>query len=154
MRFWVTVASKDHALRGINGGFIQACHGKAAPLKRMKRGDYVIFYCPKLAMESTIKYQKFLGVGKVICDKVYQFQMSDSFIPYRMDIDFVLPACEVAILPLIPQLEFIQDKVHWGYPFKFGHFQVSVSDFELIVKHMSKLDSDSIRAEYESSQLL
>ena len=55
MRFWVTVASKDHALRGINGGFIQACHGKEAPLKRMKRGDYVIFYCPKLAMESTIK---------------------------------------------------------------------------------------------------
>ena len=39
MKYWIIVASKDHLQRGLNGGFIQANHGKAAPLKRMQPGD-------------------------------------------------------------------------------------------------------------------
>lgn len=34
MQAWIIVASKDHLQRGIEGRFIQANHGKAAPLKR------------------------------------------------------------------------------------------------------------------------
>jgi len=41
------VASKDHVKNGIAQGIAQACHGKAAPLKRMKKGDFVIYYSGK-----------------------------------------------------------------------------------------------------------
>lgn len=34
MQAWIIVASKDHLQRGIEGGFIQASHGKAASLNR------------------------------------------------------------------------------------------------------------------------
>ena len=47
MKYWIIVASKDHLQRGLAGGFIQANHGKAAPLKRMHVGDWVLFYSPK-----------------------------------------------------------------------------------------------------------
>ncbi|MFJ7939210.1 hypothetical protein ACIQYG_11945 [Peribacillus sp. NPDC096622] len=29
-------------MKGIDGGFAQLCHGKEAPLKKMKNGDWII----------------------------------------------------------------------------------------------------------------
>src|ERR1700722_10442481 len=47
MRYWIVVASKDHIARGVAGGFVQANHGKAGPLKRMHVNDGVICYSSK-----------------------------------------------------------------------------------------------------------
>lgn len=44
---WVIVAARDHARRGIDGGFVMANHGKRAPLARMSRGDRVLIYSAK-----------------------------------------------------------------------------------------------------------
>lgn len=49
-RFWIGVVSKEHVLRGVEGGFCQVCHGKKAPLNRMKKGDYLLYYSPKYQM--------------------------------------------------------------------------------------------------------
>lgn len=46
-RHWVIVASRDHARRGLDGGFIMANHGKRAPLARMSPGDGVLVYSPR-----------------------------------------------------------------------------------------------------------
>ena len=46
-RFWIGVVSKEHVLRGVEGGFCQVCHGKKAPLNRMEKGDYLLYYSPK-----------------------------------------------------------------------------------------------------------
>lgn len=46
-KFWVITASADHAENGKAWGIVQACHGKAAPLRRMKTGDGVVIYSPK-----------------------------------------------------------------------------------------------------------
>ena len=54
-KYWITVVSKDHLQRGIAGGFMQANHGKEAPLKKMKEGDWVIFYSPKHTMNGDEK---------------------------------------------------------------------------------------------------
>lgn len=35
IRYWIGVASREHAMKGIYGGFAQLCHGKEAPLKKM-----------------------------------------------------------------------------------------------------------------------
>ncbi|NHN56597.1 EVE domain-containing protein [Calidifontibacter sp. DB0510] len=45
-RTWVIVASRDHARRGVEGGFIMANHGKRAPVARMSLGDRVLVYSP------------------------------------------------------------------------------------------------------------
>ncbi len=45
-RHWVIVASRDHARRGLSGGFVMTNHGKRAPLARMSPGDGVLIYSP------------------------------------------------------------------------------------------------------------
>src|SRR5436305_119761 len=45
-RHWVIVASREHARRGVTGGFVMANHGKRAPLTRMSRGDGIFIYSP------------------------------------------------------------------------------------------------------------
>ena len=42
--YWIGVASADHVARGRADGFMQVCHGKAAPLRRIKPGDGVVYY--------------------------------------------------------------------------------------------------------------
>ncbi|MDB5152172.1 MAG: hypothetical protein JWR54_923, partial [Mucilaginibacter sp.] len=35
-------------------------------------------------------------------------------------------------IPLIPQMEFIQNKKAWGYHFRFGFFEIGEHDFKLL----------------------
>ena len=41
------VVSREHARRGVEGGFVMANHGKKAPLSRMSAGDGLIVYSPR-----------------------------------------------------------------------------------------------------------
>jgi hypothetical protein len=135
MKYWIIVASKDHLLRGLAGGFIQANHGKAEPLKRMKPGDWVVFYSPRLEFDKPGKYQCFTAIGQVVDDRIYQYDMGEGFVPFRRDVHF-LPARDVPILPLIDTLTFIQDKTHWGAPFRFGTLQLPEQDFRRVAREM------------------
>lgn len=135
MKFWIIVASKDHLQRGLAGGFIQANHGKAAPLKRMQAGDWVIFYSPKLEYDKPEKLQCFTAIGKVADENIYQADMGGGFIPFRRNVTF-LPAQDISILPLINELTFIKDKTHWGAPFRFGTLQIPEQDFRLLASKM------------------
>ena len=135
MRYWIGVASKDHVARGVAGGFCQLCHGKAQPLKRMQKGDWIIYYSPKKIFGSDDVCQQFTAIGRVAGDAVYAFQMAPDFIPHRRDIEF-MPAQAVDIRPLIHQLAFIQNKSRWGYAFRFGHIEIAQQDFELIATKM------------------
>lgn len=136
-RYWVATISKEHTQRGVNDGFIQVCHGKQAPLKRMKKGDYLIVYSSKISMEGNEKCQAFTAIGKVKDDEVYQFQMTENFKPFRRNIQF-LECNETAIIPLIENLEFIPNKKSWGYPFRFGFFEINEKDFTFIASNMLK----------------
>ena len=135
MKYWIIVASKDHLQRGLAGGFIQANHGKAEPLKRMKPGDWVIYYSPKLEFAKPEKCQCFTAIGQISDDRIYQQDMGGGFVPFRRDVRF-FPAREVSILPLIGMLSFIKDKTHWGAPFRFGPLQIPEQDFRLIASEM------------------
>jgi hypothetical protein len=135
MKYWIIVASKDHLQRGLADGFIQANHGKAEPLKRMKPGDWVVFYSPKLEFDKPEKCQCFTAIGQISDDRIYQHDMGGGFVPFRRDVRF-LPARDVSILPLIGDLSFIQDKSHWGAPFRFGTLQLPEQDFRLIAREM------------------
>jgi predicted RNA-binding protein len=134
-KYWIAAVSKQHTMRGVAGSFMQVCHGKQAPLKRMKKGDYLLVYSSKITMEGNEKCQAFTAVGQVKDDDVYQFQMTENFMPYRRNIDF-LECVESPIIPLINDLEFIPNKKSWGYPFRFGFFEIKEQDFNLITSKM------------------
>ncbi|UII28932.1 EVE domain-containing protein [Fulvivirga maritima] len=134
-KYWLAVASKDHVKSGITQGIAQTCHGKAAPLKRMKKGDFVIYYSSKQTLGRPEKCQQFTALGKVLDDEVYQYQASEGFCPSRRNIEF-LDSSDISILPLIEELEFILNKKSWGYPFRFGFFEINKHDFDLISSQM------------------
>jgi hypothetical protein len=134
-KYWIIVASKDHVKTGIAEGIAQTCHGKASPLKRMHKDDFIIYYSGKQTLGKPEVFQEFTAIGKVMDDDIYQFQMSENFCPSRRNIEF-LPSGDVSILPLIPELNFIQNKKSWGYPFRFGFFEINRHDFELISSQM------------------
>ncbi len=138
-KYWVSVASKDHVKTGVAEGFAQACHGKAAPLKRMRQGDFVIYYSGKQTMDKAEKCQEFTAIGKVLNNETYAVQVSDDFCPSRRNVEF-LPCKDVSILPLINDLDFIQNKKSWGYPFRFGFLEINKHDFELISSQMLQHD--------------
>lgn len=94
-RYWLGVASKDHVQIGVEGGFCQLCHGKKAPLTRMQRGDYILYYSPKQAFQSAEPCQAITACGVVTGDDVYQHEMFSGFIPYRRDIAWHAPVREV-----------------------------------------------------------
>ena len=67
--------------------------------------------------------------------------MGSDFIPFRRNIDFI-SCTETSILPLIPYLSFIKNEKRWGYPFRFGHFEISEKDFKLIGEKMVDVKGD------------
>jgi hypothetical protein len=137
VKYWIAAISKEHTERGVKGSFIQVCHGKQVPLNRMRKGDFLLVYSSKLSMEGSEKCKAFTAFGKVSDDEVYSFQMTESFKPFRRNIEF-FECEETSILPLIDDLEFISNKKCWGYPFRFGFFEVMEKDFDLITSKMLK----------------
>jgi hypothetical protein len=138
-KYWVLVASKDHVKNGLAEGIAQACHGKGTPLKRMRKNDFILYYSGKQTLGKAQLCQQFTAIGKVADDEIYQLQVSESFCPSRRSIAF-MPSKDVSILPLINELNFIQNKKSWGYPFRFGFFEIQKQDFDLISSKMLASD--------------
>ncbi len=137
MRYWIGFASKEHVMRGVQGGFAQVCHGKAGPLKQMRPNDWLIYYSPTLQFGAKEPCKAFTAIGRIQFGDPYQFPMSDDFIPYRIDVQF-FKAKETLIVPLLDQLSFIQDKTKWGFPFRRGCFSIPEIDFKIISTKMFK----------------
>ena len=134
-KFWVVTASADHAENGKAWGIVQACHGKVAPLRRMQAGDGVVIYSPKAKRSGGEAVMAFTAIGRVSGDAPYLFDMGGGFVPFRRDVAYV-PAQEASILPLLDQFEFVEDRRHWGYPFRFGLFKIGDGDMRLIAQAM------------------
>ena len=136
MKCWVNTISRDHVRRGVEGGFTQAGHGKAAGLKRLATGDWLAFYSPKTTLRDGERLQAFTAIGRVADDELYQVEMAPGFVPWRRNVSF-LRGSETPIAPLIDELTFIKDKRRWGYVFRFGLFEIPQEDFERNKRAMS-----------------
>jgi hypothetical protein len=144
MKYWINTISRDHVTRGVAGGFTQANHGKPEGLKRLRKGDWIVFYSPQTAYKDGEPLQAFTAIGQVKDDELYQFEMAPDWVPWRRNVDFK-NCTEVPIRPLIDSLSFIKDKTHWGYMFRFGLFEIPSQDFELIQQAMINPESDKIK---------
>ena len=134
-QFWIGVVSRAHVQIGLEGGFVQLNHGKKAPLQKLSAGDGFVYYSPKTSFPDGEPCQMFTAIGIIKNGEVYQADMGDNFHPFRIDVHF-FNTKEIAIKPLLEKLSFINDKVHWGAPFRFGNLKVSAQDFKIIADAM------------------
>lgn len=135
MKYWIGVVSKDHVSTGVREGIMQIGHGKRAPLARLKKDDWIIYYSPVKTFGDNKPLQAFTALGQVEDDIIYQFSMREDFMPYRRKVDYK-HVKDTPIRPLIESLTFIKNKVSWGYVFRFGLVEIPKSDFDLIRKTM------------------
>ena len=136
-QFWIGVVSREHVQIGVGGGFVQMNHGKKAPLQKLHAGDGFVYYSPKTSYPTGEPLQMFTAIAVVKGGEIYQGTMGDDLHPFRLDVQY-LDSKEVPIKPLIDQLSFIKDKVHWGAAFRFGNLKVSAQDFKIIAEAMGR----------------
>lgn len=131
MKYWIGVVSKDHVSIGVRDGIAQIGHGKRAPLARMKKDDWLIYYSPVESFGGKKPLQAFTAIGQIADDEIYEFPMTESFIPYRRKVNYK-KVKDTPIRPLIDRLSFIKNKQSWGYVFRFGLVEIPKEDFEVI----------------------
>jgi hypothetical protein len=140
MANWINTVSRDHVERAVAGGFTQANHGKPHILRRMTRGDGIVFYSPRTAYPDGPPLQAFTAVGFVTDDEAYQEETTAVFRPWRRRMRF-LEVDETPIRPLIDRLDFLPDKARWGYTFRRGAFSIGDDDFARILEAMNAADA-------------
>ena len=134
-QYWIGVASKNHVATVTELGICQFCHGKPGPAKRLKKGDFVIYYSPKVTMNGAESYQKFTAIGSVQDSSPYQVEQAPGFMPFRRNIKY-FEFTHADIKPLIQSLAFIQNKQSWGYVFRYGFFAIDEESFKAIAHAM------------------
>ena len=138
-KVWIAVASAEHVRLGRSQGFMQVCHGKDAPLRRLRPGDAVIYYSPTERMGERMgggaRLQSFTALGRVKEGAPYQVEIAEDFHPFRRDVAWS-PAVEAPIAPLLERLSFTAGQRNWGAKFRFGLFQVTGPDLALIAAAM------------------
>jgi hypothetical protein len=134
-RYWLAVASAEHARRGKELGIMQVCHGKGGPLRRLRAGDGVVYYSPTVSFGGKDRLQAFTLIGTAKDERIYQVEMEEGFRPFRRDVTYA-EAEEASIHPLLDTLELTRGKRNWGYPFRFGLLEISKGDFDTIAAAM------------------
>jgi EVE domain len=139
-RNWLAVASADHVAIGRSAGFMQVCHGKAAPLKRVRPGDRIVYYSPNQhysashAQRGNGRLQAFTAIGTVKEGAPYQVDMSSGLQPFRRDVAWH-EAEPVALALLQEKLALTQEK-NWGYRLRQGLLEISDADMTTIAEAM------------------
>lgn len=133
-RYWIGVAAANHVARGKAGGFMQVNHGKEAPLKRLQPGDVIAYYSPVQEFGGKDSLKAFTALGIVKPGQPYQGEMG-GFLAFRRDVSW-LETSVAPIAPLLQSLSFTKGQSHWGYKFRFGLFEISGADMNLISEVM------------------
>ena len=134
-KHWIGVAAANHVARGMSGGFMQVNHGKEAPLKRLQSGDIITYYSPVEEIGGKDSLKAFTAPGVVEPGPPYQGEMGGGFVAFRRDVNW-LETTVAPIAPLLQRLSFTKGQSHWGYKFRFGLFEISQDDMNLIAEAM------------------
>jgi hypothetical protein len=139
--YWVGVASHDHVLGAVQGGFCQLGHGKEALVRQLKAGDLIVFYSPRELMGSGPVLQAFTAAGTILDESPYVAEQSACFHPYCRRTKF-FKSRQAPVRPLLQELTFTQGNENWGLAFRRGAFQITADDFNKIAKAMSIKSED------------
>lgn len=135
-RFWIGVACRSHVKVGVAGGFCQLGHGKLAPVKRLKRGDGLIYYSPRETMDGNDKVQAFTAIGQIVDDIPYRVEQKPGFCPMRRNVRY-LKSDDASIRDLLSNLSFTEAHgCSWGMVFRRSSFQIGYDDLARIAGSM------------------
>jgi hypothetical protein len=135
MRYWIGAVSKEHVEIGVREGIAQLGHGKRAPLARLKKDDWFVYYSPVIHFGDKTPLQAFTALGQVTDEAIYQHQMSDDFMLYRRKMRY-MKVHDAPIRPLLDTLQCTVGKKSWGYIFRYGLVEISEEDFRCIERAM------------------
>jgi hypothetical protein len=148
-RNWLVIAAAEHVALGLRGGFIQVCHGKHAPVRRLQPGDRVVCYSPNRrysashAARAKDRLQAFTAIGTVKCGDPYRADMGAGFQPFRRDVDW--HDAEPTPFAALHDLLAITREKNWGYRLRQGLVEVSEADMTAIADVMFKAWSTPVR---------
>lgn len=134
MNAWLGVVSHAHVQRGVRGGFAQVCHGKAQPLRRMKRGDWLVYYSPSVELNGD-SLRAFTAVGQVEDDEVYTYDSGGGFVPFRRRVRYLATQKNVPLASLKSELDLCAGP-NWGMALRRGHLPLTARDFTTIARAM------------------
>lgn len=137
--FWIGVASREHVLKAVEGGFCQFSHGSTAAVERVQPGDGIAYYSPRDQMRGGETVQAFIAIGIVGDGEPEQVAQSERFRPSRRKVAYA-DANDAPIKPLLGQLSFTKGRAHWGQAFRPGLLSVDMTDFVLIAEAMGARD--------------
>lgn len=132
---WLAIASADHVDIGRRDGFMQVCHGKGGPLRRLRPLDRVIYYSPTKTYGVKDGLMSFTAFGEVTGSAPYRHVTDTGFAPFRLDICW-READPVPVRPLLESLDLTRGKANWAYPFRFGLLPLSDADCLLLAQRM------------------
>ena len=117
----MVVVSREHARRGVEGGFVMANHGKRAPLQRMSRGDGLLVYSPREAFPDGEPLKAVTFVGEVTGEAPEPSEVIPGGWRLRATLREVepIPLAEVSAHLPAPRI-------------RFGCFELPVADAEAI----------------------
>jgi hypothetical protein len=136
VKYWLGIVSLAHVRKGVDGAFAQVCHGKKDALEQMTTGDFLIYYSPRVSMDSKERCECFTAIGRVANGVPYQVEVFPEFRPWRVDMEY-LCSRDVPIQPWIGKLDFTQKK-HWGMQLRKGLVRLSECDFERLFAAMTQ----------------
>ena len=134
-RYWIGVVSRAHVLRGVEGGFAQLGHGREAPLRRLARGDWLVYYSPRASHPDGAPLQAFTAIGRVEDEHVVRVDAGDGFRPWRRAVRYE-PCREVPAAEVLDDLELVPDRRRWGLVVRRGLVEIGRRDFERIATAM------------------
>lgn len=132
--YWVVTASADHAARGKAERIVQANHGKDSPLRRMKPGDGVVIYSPRMTYPDGPPCQAFTLIGRVADAAPYLHDMAGTQM-WRRPVLWQ-EASWAPIRPMLDGLDITRGLKSWGMAFRYGLTKISRADFALIARAM------------------
>lgn len=135
-RSWIAVACAEHVARGVAGSFMQVCHGKAAPLRRLRPGDRVAYYSPTRRLGGGERLQCFTALGVVQGESIEQVDMGGGFRPFRRTVRFEATAMAASIAALQALPGFTLKGAGWGARLRFGLLVIDEPSMDLIAAAM------------------
>lgn len=133
---WIGVASLDHVVAAVRGGFVQLGHGKHAPVRRLQRRDLIAYYSPRERLdEGSPAVRAFTAIGRIQDDDPFEVKQGEDFHSFRRKAEF-LKADRAPIAELLDKLSFTRGKRSWGVAFRQSLLKVSEADFCVIARAM------------------
>jgi hypothetical protein len=114
---------------------MQACHGKAAPLRRLRADDRVAYYSPTERFRGGDRLQCFTAYGRVDEAEIQQVDMGAGFRPFRRRVTW-LASRLTPVQPLREDPGFALSGAGWGARLRFGLVEIDAASMDAIAAAM------------------